>query len=122
PSDLAQPPRNSAGLALSRALPPRASGPHRKRVGRIREQAEGALLQPDRRRTETAAAGSSGLASDDRHHRRHPGYATGGSMTRDDVERRMDHELQFHIESYVDDLVRAGVERHEAERRARVEF
>ena len=43
-------------------------------------------------------------------------------MKRADVERRMDDELQFHIDSYVDDLVRSGVERREAERRARVEF
>jgi len=43
-------------------------------------------------------------------------------MTRDDLERRMDDEVRFHIDSYVDDLVRRGVARHEAERRARVEF
>jgi predicted permease len=34
----------------------------------------------------------------------------------------MDEELRFHLESYVEDLVRAGVPRGEAERRARIEF
>ena len=34
----------------------------------------------------------------------------------------MDTELRFHIASYIDDLVRSGVERTEAQRRARLEF
>ncbi len=34
----------------------------------------------------------------------------------------MDAELRFHLEAYTDDLVRAGVPRQEALRRARVEF
>jgi|HubBroStandDraft_1064217.scaffolds.fasta_scaffold08878_2 predicted permease len=38
------------------------------------------------------------------------------------MEREMDHELRFHIESYVDDLVKQGVPREEAMRRARIEF
>jgi predicted permease len=41
---------------------------------------------------------------------------------RADVERRIDEELQFHIENYVDDLLRAGIAPEEAQRRAHVEF
>jgi putative ABC transport system permease protein len=37
-------------------------------------------------------------------------------------EAGMDDELRFHLETYVDDLVRDGVPREEACRRARVEF
>ncbi|MFN0102687.1 MAG: ADOP family duplicated permease [Bryobacteraceae bacterium] len=37
-------------------------------------------------------------------------------------ENDMDAELRFHIDAYVDDLVRSGVKRSEAERRARIEF
>jgi putative ABC transport system permease protein len=38
------------------------------------------------------------------------------------VEREMDAELRFHVESYAEDLVRSGVPRDEALRRARLEF
>ena len=38
------------------------------------------------------------------------------------VEAQMDEELRFHMAAYADDLVRSGVPRAEAERRARVEF
>src|SRR5271163_1790610 len=38
------------------------------------------------------------------------------------VERDMDAELHFHVEAYAEDLVRAGVPREEALRRARLEF
>jgi putative ABC transport system permease protein len=34
----------------------------------------------------------------------------------------MDQEMRFHLESYTEDLVRSGVPREEAERRARLEF
>jgi predicted permease len=37
-------------------------------------------------------------------------------------ESEMDTELGFHIDAYVDDLVRSGMDRTEAGRRARVEF
>jgi predicted permease len=37
-------------------------------------------------------------------------------------EREMDEELRFHIEARVDDLVRSGVNRAEAQHRARIEF
>ena len=37
-------------------------------------------------------------------------------------ENEMDTELRFHIASYIDDLIRSGVDRAEAERRARMAF
>jgi predicted permease len=37
-------------------------------------------------------------------------------------EGDMDAELRFHIESYTEDLIRSGLDRSEAERRARIEF
>ena len=41
---------------------------------------------------------------------------------RTQFQNEMDAELRFHIAEYVNDLVRSGVERNEAERRARLEF
>ena len=43
-------------------------------------------------------------------------------LHRRQMEREMDQELRFHIESFAEDLVRQGVEREEAMRRARIEF
>jgi predicted permease len=37
-------------------------------------------------------------------------------------ERDMDAELSFHVSAYVDDLIRSGLDRTEAERRARIAF
>ena len=45
-----------------------------------------------------------------------------GLFRRSRVEGEMETELRFHIETYVEDLVRTGVPREEASRRARVEF
>ncbi|MFZ0594739.1 MAG: permease prefix domain 1-containing protein, partial [Bryobacteraceae bacterium] len=42
--------------------------------------------------------------------------------SRRDFEAGMAEELRFHIERYTDDLVRAGLPREEARRRARIEF
>ena len=41
---------------------------------------------------------------------------------RSHLERDMDAELRFHINAYTEDLVRSGVSREEALRRARIEF
>ncbi|ABF43627.1 ABC efflux pump, inner membrane subunit [Candidatus Koribacter versatilis Ellin345] len=38
------------------------------------------------------------------------------------LQRDMDDELRFHVESYIEDLVKSGVSRQEATRRARIEF
>jgi len=43
-------------------------------------------------------------------------------LHRSRMEGEMDAELRFHIETYADDLVRRGVSREEAMRRARIEF
>jgi len=41
---------------------------------------------------------------------------------RSDVEAQVDEELRFHVESYAEDLMRAGLPREEALRRARAEL
>src|SRR5687767_5108493 len=41
---------------------------------------------------------------------------------RKQFEEDMDAELRLHIESYADDLVRSGLNRDDAMRRARIEF
>ncbi len=38
------------------------------------------------------------------------------------MERDMDAELRFHLEAFAEDLVRIGIPREEALRRARIEF
>jgi predicted permease len=43
-------------------------------------------------------------------------------LQRDRLESEMDAELRFHMEAYAEDLVRNGVPRQEALRRARLEF
>src|SRR5438552_4063425 len=43
-------------------------------------------------------------------------------MHRSRMESEMDAELRFHVEEYAEDLVRSGVPREEALRRARLEF
>ncbi|HLJ45371.1 MAG TPA: ABC transporter permease [Bryobacteraceae bacterium] len=45
-----------------------------------------------------------------------------GIFRRGGVESDMEVEMRFHMAAYVDDQVRAGVPREQAERRARVEF
>src|SRR6266566_364318 len=44
------------------------------------------------------------------------------TMRRSRMEGEMDAELRFHIEAFAEDLVRSGVPREEAWRRARIEF
>src|SRR2546426_10637652 len=43
-------------------------------------------------------------------------------LRRSRMESEMDAELRFHVEAFAEDLVRSGVPRQEAMRRARVEF
>src|SRR5204863_6800266 len=45
-----------------------------------------------------------------------------GLLRRQRIEASMQDEIRFHIDAYADDLVRSGVPRPEAERRARIEF
>jgi predicted permease len=44
------------------------------------------------------------------------------TLLRSRMESEMDTELRFHLEAYADDLIRSGVSRQEAMRRARLEF
>ncbi|HUJ32922.1 MAG TPA: ABC transporter permease [Candidatus Acidoferrum sp.] len=44
------------------------------------------------------------------------------ALRRSRMEREMDAELRFHIDAYAEDLIRSGMPRAEALRRARVEF
>jgi predicted permease len=44
------------------------------------------------------------------------------TLQRSRMESEMDAELRFHIEAYAEDLIRGGVAREEAMRRARIEF
>jgi putative ABC transport system permease protein len=45
-----------------------------------------------------------------------------GTLGRSRMESEMDAELRFHMAAYAGDLVRKGVPRQEAQRRARLEF
>src|SRR6266478_493575 len=46
----------------------------------------------------------------------------GATLRRSRMESEMDAELRFHMEAYAEDLVRGGVHREEAMRRAWLEF
>src|SRR6267142_2428576 len=46
----------------------------------------------------------------------------GATLRRSRMESEMDAELRFHVEAYAEDMMRSGVARHEAMRRARLEF
>ena len=46
----------------------------------------------------------------------------GATLRRSRTDREIDEELRFHLEAYAEDLVRSGVPRQEALRRARLEF
>ena len=45
-----------------------------------------------------------------------------GLLRRNRVETSMQDEIRFHIDAYTADLIRSGVPKGEAERRARIEF
>ena len=44
------------------------------------------------------------------------------ALRRNRMEQDMDAEMRFHVARFTDDLIRSGVAREEAERRARIEF
>ena len=46
----------------------------------------------------------------------------GTLLQRDSFEEAMTDEMRFHLEARMDDLMRSGVPRNQAERRARLEF
>jgi putative ABC transport system permease protein len=47
---------------------------------------------------------------------------TRAMARRDEMEREMDAELRFHMETYAEDLISGGITREEAMRRARLQF
>jgi putative ABC transport system permease protein len=49
-------------------------------------------------------------------------YRLRALVRRDLVERDLDDELRFHLERHTEQLIRAGVPRHEAMRRSRLAF
>src|SRR5580704_12441303 len=136
PADFPQPSRNPAGIALSRALPSGARGLDRRRMGTKREQQEGALLSLDRCRSAAPRRGSEKVESVRRRCRGHLENGPGGAMsarsriltwwravTRSaQLEAQVEEELRSHIESYAEYLMRSGLSRHEATRRARAEL
>src|SRR5207247_8387604 len=105
-------------------------------MGRVREQTKGQVLPPHCGRKAWTAKRSRKVELHGRSHRRDTANQPGGNMTlwsrlrswlrstlrRSRMESDMDAELRFHIESYADDLVSAGVSREESTRRARLEF
>src|SRR5271155_987005 len=94
-------------------------------MGRIGEQPQGQILPTDCGRQAPVARGGGKLESDGRRDWRHFERRAGGVMKfrrRARFESEMDAEMRFHIESYAEDLMRAGVSREEAMRRARIEF
>src|SRR5467141_1361242 len=105
-------------------------------MGRVGKQSKGEVLPPHRGRKAQAAKRSRKVEPDGRGHRWNPAHDTRGSMTllsryrswlraivrRSRMESEMDTELRFHIEAFAEDLVRSGVSRREAQRRARMEF
>src|SRR6266403_427653 len=105
-------------------------------MGRIGKQAQGQILPAHRGRETQTASGSREVESNDGCDRWNPGDKAGGSMRpwsrirswlgatlrRSRMESEMDAELRFHMEAYAEDLVRGGVHREEAMRRARLEF
>src|SRR6266481_2039091 len=105
-------------------------------MGRIGKQAQGQIL-PAHRGWETQIPNRSGkVESHDRRDRWNSGDQAGGSvrlwsrlrswveatLRRSRMESEMDAEMRFHIEAYAEDLIRSGVPREEAMRRARIEF
>src|SRR5262249_7406175 len=136
PADLEQRVTDSAGLLVSRALPSGASGSHRLRVGRVRQQAAREVLQLDSS-WPSPAQGRSGvleaLVGSDRSGARR---GAGGRMTRlprlrsslsallrrRRLEADMEAEWRSHLDAHVDALIAAGMSREEATRRARMDF
>src|SRR5437868_2563609 len=96
-------------------------------MGRKREQAQSEILLADPLGPEKAKVGNRLLEPLLRRRCRRPGRYTGGVMSlfrgrRQQFESDMDAELRFHFDAYVEDLMRSGIDRPEAERRARLEF
>src|ERR1700689_3333753 len=136
PANIKGPPGNPARLAISGALSVGTPRLDRERMGRVGEQAQSEILHAHSSREAQAASRNGKLEQHGRRHRRNPGDEAGGSMTlwsrfrswfhttvrRSRMESEMDSELRFHIEARAEHLMRGGMAREEAMRRARIEF
>src|SRR5256886_11211046 len=105
-------------------------------MGRVGKQAQGLVSPSYGVRKASLAGGNPKLEQDGGRYRKNPGHKTGGSVIcwsrlrswlrathhRSRMESEMDAGLRFHIEALAADLVRSGVSRQEALRRARLEF
>src|SRR5215475_7545986 len=105
-------------------------------MGTKREQPQGEVLPAHECRTTTPAPRNGKVEPDGRRHRRNPERNAGGSMSlrsrlrtwwkavthSEQLNGEIEDELAFHIEAYANDLMRSGLPRDEALRRARVEL
>src|SRR4051812_31235356 len=105
-------------------------------MGAEREQPPGEVLHANCRRTAASSRGDGWLEPAGLRDCRSLEHDIGGGVSlfqrirssfrvlisRRDFEAGMAEELGFHIEQYTDELVRSGVPREEAGRRARIEF
>src|SRR5579885_1668867 len=107
-----------------------------QRVGRVGEQAAGALLPAHRVGETTVAIGNQEMEPDCGDYRRNSADHAGGVMTlfsrirswgaamlgRTRMESEMDEEMRFHIAARAEDLVARGSTQEDALRQARLEF
>src|SRR5712664_917284 len=105
-------------------------------MGRVGEQSQGQVLSSHCGRETQATSRDRKLEPHGGGHRGNSECEAGGSMRlwnrlrswlqamlrRSRMESEMDTELHFQIEAYAEDVVRSGVSRSEAMRRARLEF
>src|SRR5207249_7315276 len=136
PADFERSPGDSARLAVSGAVSAGASRLDYQRMGRVGKQATGEILPSDGGGQAKSANRSGKVEPHGGRHRGNSAKHARGSMRlwsrvrswvravarRSRMEREMDAELRFHIEAFAEDLVRRGVLREEALRRARIEF
>src|SRR6266566_4478478 len=122
-------------LSVSGTVPSGTSGLDHQRMGRVGKQAQGEVLPAHRGGKAQIANRNGELESHDGRDCWNPGDEAGGSvrlwsqlrswvramLRRSRMESEMDAELRFHIEAYAEDLMRSGVPRQEAMRRARLE-
>src|SRR5262249_3744236 len=106
---------------------------HRRRLGHLGAQPQGALLQDHESRPQAADAGNETLGAGDRRPRALPEAVGGSGMRRlraaltrllafvsgrDRASEAFDAELESHLQLHVDDNVRAGMAPDEARRLA----
>src|SRR5439155_2965116 len=129
-------PRDPAGLALPRGLPPGAPGPPLERMGHQRQQPARPVLLPHTGRPPPAQGGARVVEpAGPRDHRGDERHAGGPAamirrlldslrvlLGRRRFEREMDAELAGHLEFQTEELIRRGVPEAEARRRARAAF